>query len=95
MWRLKNKYHQKDPDERFAKGSKNDDPVELLDIFPTLVDLARLPTIGKCPSNLVDSRNTKVCTDGKSLLGLKTEEEQLSITQYPRPSFNPQRNTGF
>ena len=39
-------------------------PVELLDLFPTLVDLAGLPKIEVCPSN---STNIQLCTEGNSL----------------------------
>ena len=34
-------------------------PVELVDIFPTLVELAGLPKLGQCPKNLVLSRLSK------------------------------------
>ena len=39
--------------------AKIDTPVELVDLFPTLVDLANLPKLESCPEKLVDSRKTK------------------------------------
>lgn len=38
--------------------------VELVDLFPTLVDLAGLPTLPQCPR---DSSQVRVCTEGMSL----------------------------
>lgn len=38
--------------------------MELVDLFPTLVDLAGLPALPECPS---DSHNITVCTEGASL----------------------------
>ena len=38
--------------------------VELVDLFPTLVDLAELPTLPQCSK---DSSQVKVCTEGMSL----------------------------
>ena len=41
--------------------------MEFVDIFPTLVEAAGLPSLEKCPEN---SRNVSVCREGRSLLGL-------------------------
>lgn len=38
--------------------------IELVDLFPTLVDLAGLPALSTCPE---DSRDVLVCTEGTSL----------------------------
>lgn len=38
--------------------------VELVDLFPTLVDLSGLPSIPTCPE---DSKDMEVCTEGNSL----------------------------
>ncbi|TRY61623.1 hypothetical protein TCAL_05715 [Tigriopus californicus] len=44
-----------------------DSQVELLDLFPTLVDLAGLPPIEPCPPyNSIESRKIPLCTEGKS-----------------------------
>lgn len=39
--------------------------VELVDLFPTLVDMAGLPVLSSCPE---DSKDVDVCTEGTSLL---------------------------
>ena len=89
------KIHLEDPENRLRAGTKNDEPVELLDIFPTLVDLVKLPKLEKCPRNLVESRKTKVCTEGKSILDKKSNGNYFAMTQYPRPSKEPQQTSGF
>lgn len=40
-------------------------PVELLDLFPTLVDAAGLPSLSPCPK---DSKSVPDCTEGVSLM---------------------------
>lgn len=100
-----------------------DTPVELIDIFPTLVDLASLSNnIPKCKNN---ADKTLLCFAGKSLVPLmlengtidscqpknsdaranytkaqikqsrttKNEFAEFAISQYPRPSEYPQRNS--
>ncbi|CAG0883846.1 unnamed protein product [Darwinula stevensoni] len=42
------------------------DPVELTDLFPTLVDLSGLPKLQKCPKNDL-SRSVPLCTEGVNL----------------------------
>lgn len=42
--------------------------VELVDLFPTIVELAGLPTVSLCGET--DSRTTSVCTEGSSLVPL-------------------------
>ncbi|KAK7072874.1 hypothetical protein SK128_018164, partial [Halocaridina rubra] len=77
--------------------------VELVDLFPTLVDLAGLPFIPSCS---VYSMHTKTCTEGRSLAPLiSSVRSQISyekkktvmnyrpkkavFSQYPRPGINP------
>lgn len=71
-----------------------DAPLELIDIFPTLVDLTGLPQIPSCNKGRVDPI---LCTEGKSLKlyinNNKTTWNTFAISQYPRPSVTPQRNT--
>ena len=55
----------------------------------------RLPKLEKCPRNLVESRKTKVCTEGKSILDKKSNGNYFAMTQYPRPSKEPQQTSGF
>ncbi|CAH1400018.1 unnamed protein product [Nezara viridula] len=72
-----------------------DVPVELVDLFPTLVDATGLQSIRQCGSK---SKTTKLCTEGKSLLplimnalnnGTKKEERYFALSQYPRPGEYP------
>ncbi|KAF6198730.1 hypothetical protein GE061_006752 [Apolygus lucorum] len=64
------------------------DPVELLDLFPTLVHLAGLPTVPPCG---LKSKETKLCTEGKNIFDRSEVHEAFS--QYPRPSVAPQKNS--
>lgn len=70
------------------KQSKVREVVELVDIFPTLVQLAGLPQVKRCKNN-----KTKVCTEGKSLvklLGNKSlNKNYTAFSQYPRPGPYP------
>ncbi|XP_054267444.1 iduronate 2-sulfatase isoform X2 [Macrosteles quadrilineatus] len=71
-------------------------PVELLDLFPTLVDAAGLPSLSPCPK---ESTSVPDCTEGVSLMPYifsaikknKTYEEtgRLALSQYPRPGIYP------
>lgn len=64
---------------------------ELVDLFPTVVDLARLPGLAKC-ENIQEQRT---CTEGKSLvpymmMGSGTwDGNTFAFSQYPRPSAYP------
>ena len=49
--------------------------VEFVDIYPSLVEPAGLPSLEKCPDN---SRNVSVCREGRSLLG---QTPRLESTQ--------------
>lgn len=65
--------------------------VELLDIFPTIVDLAHVPNIPVCESRL---KNELTCAEGKSLVPLMANENVsngngIAFSQYPRPSQYP------
>ncbi len=63
------------------RRSKNteivDSPVELIDVFPTLVEMAGLKKMPKCLT-----KDEIVCTEGKSLLNRPFEEEPLAFSQY-------------
>ncbi|KAH8300362.1 hypothetical protein KR018_000005 [Drosophila ironensis] len=66
---------------------------ELLDVFPTLVDLAGLPPLPVC-------RNSQdlTCSEGKSLYPqltdqrLGTADEHVALSQYPRPGMLPTKH---
>ena len=70
-------------------------PIELLDLFPTLVDLAGFEPVKKCPRS---SQKVQLCSEGRSLTpllkGLELPEEaSFAFSQYPRPSLHPRMNT--
>ena len=77
-------------------GIHSKELVELVDLFPTLVDLVGLKKIPKCPR---DSAQIELCTEGDSLLPLisneakKTPEKlkwkSAAFSQYPRPGEFP------
>ncbi|CAD0198997.1 unnamed protein product [Chrysodeixis includens] len=70
-------------------------PVELVDIFPTLVDLSGIAhNISKCHKN----EKSRLCFEGKSLKSLMIDGSQkygnyLAFSQYPRPSAFPQKTS--
>ncbi|KAH8405956.1 hypothetical protein KR215_000705 [Drosophila sulfurigaster] len=68
---------------------------ELLDVFPTLVDLAHLPPLPSCNSSSV-AREQLTCGEGKSLYpqlqGLGLAEEHVALSQYPRPGMLPTKH---
>lgn len=66
--------------------------VELLDLFPTLVDLAALPPIEHCHKSL--SNRNLTCTEGTTLISHFTRmtdnrRKKHAISQYPRPGTFP------
>ena len=76
---------------RNPTGKVVDDPVELLDLFPTLADLCGLPPVPACPAN---SAGVKLCTQGRSLgdyvsSGVHQRSLSFAFSQYPRPSRYP------
>ncbi|CAG9819697.1 unnamed protein product [Phaedon cochleariae] len=69
--------------------------VELVDLFPTLVDLSQVSgPLKVCPKN---NLNNIICTEGKSLAplmfdlaeGKVSQGKKAIFTQYPRPGPNP------
>ncbi|XP_058125453.1 iduronate 2-sulfatase [Anopheles ziemanni] len=73
-----------------------DNVVELLDLFPTLVDLAGLPTVQRCDEQRPHKPQT--CVEGKSLYSLLQRnrssssiesDEWIAYSQYPRPGPYP------
>ncbi|XP_034247210.1 iduronate 2-sulfatase isoform X2 [Thrips palmi] len=73
------------------RGGQVTNLVELLDIFPTLADLAGLKRIPKCENGY----SQILCTDGRSLMDVigNTMEKELwregAYSQYPRPGVYP------
>lgn len=68
-----------------------DDPVALVDMFPTLASLVSLPVPPSCRSSAGVPENETTCTDGVSLVDPVERKEVLH--QYPRPSATPQENS--
>lgn len=65
--------------------------VELLDIFPTIVDLCKLHALPKCAAH------EDQCCEGRSLIPFLHQSEPLSdslaFSQYPRPADHPQEDS--
>ena len=85
---------------KFTKYNITTNFAEMVDIFPTLSDLAGLPTIPLCP---VNSSLIKLCTEGTSLLPVifrnafnqsdSFKWKSATFSQYPRPSDFPSENS--
>jgi iduronate 2-sulfatase len=78
----------KAPCLKLESGIVYGDVIELLDLFPTLVELAGLPPIPTCPWK---SSHVKTCTEGQSLIPLiqgnarfDSTEHGIAFWQYPR-----------
>lgn len=82
-----------DPSQLQLQPKRISEISELVDIFPTLVDLTGLPKLQKC-SSAAGVEGFKVCTEGQSLKKLmsrkfKRQKELVAVSQYPRPSTFP------
>lgn len=75
-----------------------DQLVELVDLFPTLVDLTQVTSaLEICSKN---GTNSKLCTEGRSLVPLMVANQRKQatggktaiFTQYPRPGAFPSQN---
>ncbi|XP_056394409.1 iduronate 2-sulfatase [Hyla sarda] len=75
-------------------GKLKEDPVELVSLYSTIVELAGLPLLPACP---VPSFHVDLCTEGQSLLPHfafgKNLPETVAYSSYPRPSDTPQWNS--
>uniref|UniRef100_A0A1A9WG07 Sulfatase N-terminal domain-containing protein n=1 Tax=Glossina brevipalpis TaxID=37001 RepID=A0A1A9WG07_9MUSC len=69
--------------------------IELVDLFPSLVDLAHLPSVPKCIRN-VPMFKQLLCTEGKSfynlIQGIDTKKQYIALSQYPRPGMLPTKH---
>ena len=67
-------------------GMRTDALVELIDIFPSLTELAGLPVPPVCPE---DNKDLLACVEGSSVVSLLKDPKQpwkkASFSQYPRP----------
>lgn len=78
----------------------SDGLVELVDIFPSLVELAGLPVLKTCPQR---SFNITICTEGCSFVPLIKNAtsphtvikkwKSAAFSQYPRPSLQPEEDS--
>ena len=68
-------------------GMRTSALVELIDIFPTLTELAGLPVPPLCPA---DGKSPLLCVEGTSLTPLlqdpKQQWKKAAFSQYPRPA---------
>lgn len=81
------------PEFKLMAPKKVDNVVELLDIFPTLVDLAHLPPLKKCKD-----KREKTCSEGSSLYellqtGNSKKAKNFALSQFPRPTEFPERES--
>lgn len=91
MWRI--------PGQSEASQGLNKRMVEIVDIFPTLIDLAGLPKMAKCEG--VDQPPSVACLQGESyasefgLPGMSPSiAKKYAFTQWPYPKWGP-NVTGF
>ncbi|XP_039622200.1 iduronate 2-sulfatase isoform X2 [Polypterus senegalus] len=81
---------------RISKRNSVESIVELIDLFPTLVDLVALEVPPSCPDQ---SFHIDLCTEGSSLMdflninNVQNDDEAIAYSQYPRPSNIPQKNS--
>lgn len=79
------------PNRKHLNRKSVSDVTELIDVFPTLVDLASLPSIRRC----VNAKKEITCSEGKSLIEYFFKEFSntncSAISQYPRPGIYPSR----
>ncbi|CAH2315072.1 iduronate 2-sulfatase, partial [Pelobates cultripes] len=77
-------------------GISRDVPVELVSLFSTIVELAKLPVPPDCPT---PSFHVELCTEGQSIVqyfDMPKEENNSDVaafSSYPRPSDTPQWNS--
>ncbi|XP_037819307.1 iduronate 2-sulfatase [Lucilia sericata] len=76
-------------------GKRLNTIAELVDIFPTLVDLTHLPSMPKCDYSKPMNEQL-FCTEGKSLQplfhGIGLGQEYFALSQYPRPGMQPTKH---
>jgi iduronate 2-sulfatase len=95
LWRV--------PGQKGASKGLNTRLVEMLDLFPTIVELTGLPALPQCEG--IDQPPTTLCVQGSSyaseFLPSHNSSEQASpakgyaFTQWPHYNYNPQTNSSF
>lgn len=86
-----------DPKTPQTKVKNIDSIAELLDVFPTLVDLAGLPEVQGCPNTFNYEAESITCTEGKSLFQQmkvlsEAAHDNVAFSQFPRPGPNPTKS---
>ncbi|CAG0888724.1 unnamed protein product [Cyprideis torosa] len=76
-------------------GLTVDQPIELLDVFPTIVDIMELPTLKLCRPG--KSARERVCSEGRSFLPVLEGDalevqKRAAFSQYPRPGPVPTKH---
>ncbi|CAD7003499.1 iduronate 2-sulfatase [Ceratitis capitata] len=83
------------PEFPLLASQRVDAIAELVDIFPTLVDLAHLPPLPQCKKSAASSDDL-TCSEGKSLYpllqGVGSGEHHVALSQYPRPGMEPTKH---
>lgn len=83
-----------DPKAPQEKTREIENIVELIDLFPTIVDIAGLPSLKKCQLFAEYADESITCTEGKSLYRQMTSptsalNDEVAFSQYPRPGLTP------
>ena len=84
------------PEFKLPEGGRRMNMItELVDIFPTLVDLVHLPSIPSC-SYITPMSEQILCSEGKSLFPFFKDiglgQEYFALSQYPRPGMLPTKH---
>lgn len=85
MWRV--------PGQREASKGLNTRFVETIDIFPTIVELTRLPALPKCEG--VDQPPSVLCLQGESFASEFMDATAQALTSHARPSTAPPKQYVF
>ncbi len=76
------------------KGMRSDKLVEAVDLYPTIVDAAALPSLPLCPEHR--STGAELCREGESLMPIITNQstdwKTAVFSQYPRNSHDSHQN---
>lgn len=86
-----------DPNSSQQGMKKVENIVELIDLFPTIVDIARLPSIKSCEQFGDYEDESVTCTEGKSLYPqmksfVVSDDDEVAFSQYPRPGATPTKS---
>lgn len=90
-----------DPKNPQGRNKKISSIGELIDVFPTIIDLAELSKIPQCGNSLDFEEEKITCTEGKSLYQkmtssgsaseIESDADEVAFSQYPRPDKFPSK----